>query len=94
MWFAHFKKHALQALCFLKGAKAGPSKLLPASRKTINIYTYSVDGKKGCEYIGDSQVNYSEYSLFQYDNDRLARIEKYGYTNELGSYVVNEHDNS
>jgi hypothetical protein len=58
------------------------------------IYTYSVDGKMGCEYIGDSQVNYSEYSLFKYDNDRLTRIEKYGYTNELESYVVNEYDNS
>jgi len=32
--FAHFKKHALWALYFLKKAKAAPSKLLPERKKT------------------------------------------------------------
>ncbi len=58
------------------------------------IYTYSDDGKKEREYIEYPQINSFEYSLFKYDNDRLARIEKYGNTNELESYIVNEYGGS
>jgi len=58
------------------------------------IYTYSNDGKKEKEYIEYPQINSFEYLLFKYNNDRLVRIEKYGNTNALESYVVNEYDNS
>ncbi len=58
------------------------------------IYTYSDDGKKEREYIEYPQINSFEYSPFKYDNDRLARIEKYGNTNELESYIVNEYGGS
>lgn len=57
------------------------------------IYTYSSDGKKEKEYIEYLQGSF-EYSLYIYNNDRLARIEKYGNTDQLESYVINEYDNS
>ncbi len=56
------------------------------------IYTYSRDGKMEKEYIEYPQGSF-EYSLYIYNNDRLVRIEKYGNTDMLESYVVNEYDN-
>lgn len=58
------------------------------------IYTYSNDGKKEKEYIEYPQISSFEYSLYKYSNNRLVKIEKYGNTDELESYVVKEYGNS
>ena len=57
-------------------------------------YTYSKDGKKEKLYIEYPQIGSFEYLLYKYSDDRLEKIEKYGNTNQLESYVVNEYDNS
>ena len=57
-------------------------------------FTYSNDGKKEKQYIEYPQIGSSEYLLYKYSDDRLVKIEKYGNTNQLESYVVNEYDNS
>lgn len=57
-------------------------------------YTYSADGRKKKEYIAYPQINSYEYSLFTYDQNRLVRVDKYGSTDELESYIVNEYDES
>ena len=57
-------------------------------------FTYSNDGKKEKQYIEYPQIGSFEYLLYKYSNDRLVKIEKYGNTNQLESYVMNEYDNS
>ena len=57
-------------------------------------YTYSKDGKKEKLYIEYPQIGSFEYLLYKYSDDTLEKIEKYGNTNQLESYVVNEYDNS
>jgi hypothetical protein len=57
-------------------------------------FTYSSDGKKVKQTFEYPQIGSSEYLLYKYIDDRLVKIEKYGNTNQLESYVVNEYDNS
>jgi len=57
-------------------------------------YSYSNEGKKEKEIIEYPQIGSVEYSLYKYSDDKLVKIEKYGNTNQLESYVVNEYDNS
>lgn len=61
---------------------------------TNYCFTYSNDGKKEKQYIEYPQIGSFEYLLYKYSNDRLVKIEKYGNTNQLESYVVNEYNNS
>jgi len=49
--FALFKKRALWALCFLKKAKAGPSKLLPAPMKSRDRFKRDEFFKGYCFYM-------------------------------------------
>lgn len=58
------------------------------------IYTYSDNGKKEKEYIEYPQIGSFEYSLYKYDKGILTRIEKYGNSDNLESYIINEYDNS
>ena len=57
-------------------------------------FTYSNDGKKEKQYVAYPKIGSFEYLLYKYSNDRLVKIEKYGNTNQLESYVVNEYNNS
>ncbi len=57
-----------------------------------HIFSYINDGKKEKETIEYPQMSYSIYSIFKYDGDKLTRIEKYGTSNTLESYIVNEYD--
>lgn len=57
-------------------------------------FTYSSDGKKVKQTMEYPQIGSSEYVLYKYSDDRLVKIEKYGNTNQLESYVLNEYDNS
>lgn len=57
-------------------------------------FTYSNDGKKVKQSIEYPQIGSYDYLLYQYSDDRLVKIEKYGNTNQLESYVVNEYDDS
>jgi len=58
------------------------------------IYTYSGDGKKEKEKIEYPQIGSFEYSLYKYNKGKLSRIEKYGKSDNLESYIINEYDNS
>ena len=58
------------------------------------IYTYSDDGKKAKEYIEYPQIGTYEYLLYKYSNNRLARVEKYGNSDELESYIVSEYNST
>jgi len=58
------------------------------------IYTYSDNGKKEKERIEYPQIGSFDYSLYKYDKGKLSRIEKYGNSDNLESYVINEYDNS
>jgi len=55
-------------------------------------YTYSGDGKKIKEYIEYPLINSFEYYLYQYEQNRLVRIEHFGSNDELESYVEKEYD--
>jgi len=66
----------------------------PTGSIILKIYTYfySDDGKKEKEYIEYPQINSSEYSLYIYKEERLEKIEKYDYSNELTDYTLYEYD--
>lgn len=55
-------------------------------------YTYSSDGKKKKEVIEYPQMNSSEYSQYIYDQNRLVRIDHFGSSDQLESYVEKEYD--
>jgi len=55
-------------------------------------YTYSGDGKRLKEYIEYPLINSFEYYQYQYDQNRLVRIEHFGSSDELESYVEKEYD--
>jgi hypothetical protein len=57
------------------------------------IYTYSDDGKKMKESIENMNGQISEYSVYEYDHDLLARTEKYS-NNVLESYTLNQYGRS
>jgi antitoxin component YwqK of YwqJK toxin-antitoxin module len=57
------------------------------------IYTYSDDGKKIKESIENMNGVISDYSVFEYDHDQLARIKKY-HNNALETYIVDQYDRS
>lgn len=57
-----------------------------------SAYTYSDDGKRTREYIEYPQISSFEYYLYNYDQNRLVRVEYYGSTDQLESYVEKEYD--
>jgi hypothetical protein len=57
------------------------------------IYSYSSDGKKIKESIENINGVISEYSVYEYKDDQLAKIKKYSH-NTLESYVENQYDKS
>jgi hypothetical protein len=57
------------------------------------IYSYSSDGKKVKESIEDLNGMITEYSDYEYKDDKLVKISKY-YHNILESYIENQYDNS
>jgi hypothetical protein len=57
------------------------------------IYTYSDDGKKIKESIENMNGVITDYSIYEYDHDQLARIKKY-HNNVLESYIVEQYDRS
>lgn len=57
------------------------------------IYSYSADGKKIKESIENLNGAISEYSVYEYKNDQLVKINKYS-NNTLESYTENQYDRS
>lgn len=56
-------------------------------------YTYFDNGKIEKIHVEYPIINTFEYFLYRYDNDNLSRIEKYGKSDNLESYIANEYDN-
>ncbi len=55
-------------------------------------YSYYANGRKEKEYIEYPLINSFEYSIYRYNNGRVVKIEKYGITEEMESYTINEYD--
>jgi hypothetical protein len=57
------------------------------------IYSYSADGKKIKESVENINGIISEYSVFEYEADKLIKIKKYSH-NTLENYTENQYDKS
>ena len=59
-----------------------------------HLFTYSADGKKEREDIEYPQIDAYEYKLFQYEDERLVRMEFYGNDGQLGYCLRYAYDHS
>ena len=92
IWYDLYEYNELGQLPAIKNYNANsnaPSGFLNLKNST---YTYSSDGKKKRESIEYPQISTFEYYLYKYDPNRLVRVEHYGSSDELESYVEKAYD--
>lgn len=92
IWYDLYEYNSLGQLSAIKNFNANsnaPSGFINLKNTT---YTYTSAGKRKIEHIEYPQINSSEYYLYKYDQNRLVRVEHYGSTDQLESYVEREYD--
>lgn len=92
MWYDLYEYNNVGQLTAITGFNANSNTPSGFLNLTNYTYTYSSDGKKNKEYIEYPQIGSFEYYLFKYDQNRLVRIEHFGSSDQLESYVEKEYD--
>lgn len=92
LWYDLYEYDSRGLLTSIKNYNANTNALTGFLNLKNITYSYASDGILEKEFVEYPQIGSFEYSQYIYDQNKLIRIEKFGSTDQLESYVEKAYD--